>query len=44
VGIVLTIVQLAHRARAWPYALGTLVLCGLSCLLGMFGHFAAVGA
>jgi hypothetical protein len=44
VGIVLTIVQLARRARAWPYAIGTLVLCGLSCLLGMFGFFAAVGA
>jgi hypothetical protein len=23
---------------------GTLVLCGLACLLGMFGYFAAVGA
>ena len=44
VGIVLTIVQLARRARAWPYAVGTLVLCGLACLLGMFGYFAAVGA
>jgi len=44
VGIVLTIVQLTRRARAWPYAIGTLVLCGLSCVLGMFGYFAAVGA
>ena len=44
VGIVLTIVQLARRARAWPYAIGTLVLCGLSSVLGMFGYFAAVGA
>lgn len=42
-GIAVTIVQLVRRARAWPYAIGTLVLCGASCLLGMGGYILAVG-
>lgn len=43
VGIAVTIIQLVRRVRAWPYAIGAMVLCGLSCLLGMFGYVQAVG-
>jgi hypothetical protein len=43
IGTVVTIVLLGRRARAWPTAVATLVLCGLSCVLGMFGYFVAVG-
>ena len=43
-GTTLTIVSLVRRSRAWPYALGTLVLCAGACLLGIAGYIAAVGA
>ena len=42
-GVVATIVALARRVRAWPFAVGTLVLCGAACLLGILGYTAAVG-
>ncbi|MDT5360844.1 MAG: hypothetical protein QOC69_2606 [Mycobacterium sp.] len=44
VGLVVTIVQLVRRRLAWPFASGTLVLCGVICLFGGVGYFAAVGA
>jgi hypothetical protein len=44
VGLVVTIVQLVRRKLAWPFAVGTLVLCGVICLFGGVGYFAAVGA
>jgi hypothetical protein len=44
VGAVITIVALVRRKAAWPFALGTLFLCGMSCLIGLAGYFSAVGA
>ena len=44
VGLVVTIVQLVRRSPAWPFAVGTLVLCGVICAFGFVGYFAAVGA
>jgi hypothetical protein len=44
IGLVVTIVQLVRRGRAWPFAVGTLVLCGVICAFGFAGYFAAVGA
>jgi hypothetical protein len=44
VGLVVTIVQLVRRSPAWPFAVGTLVLCGMICAFGFAGYFAAVGA
>jgi hypothetical protein len=35
---------LIRRARAWPFAVATLVLCGSACVLGLLGYAAAVGA
>jgi hypothetical protein len=43
-GLVVTVVQLARRRPAWPFALGTLVLCGVICAFGFVGYIAAVGA
>lgn len=43
-GSVATIVALVRRKLAWPWAVGTMVLCGVSCLLGGVGYFSAVGA
>jgi hypothetical protein len=42
-GTVISIVQMVRRAKAWPWATGTLVLCGVACGLGMAGYIAAVG-
>jgi len=44
VGLVVTIVQLVRRSPAWPFAVGTLVLCGVICVFGFVGYFSAVGA
>ena len=44
VGLVITIVQLVRRSPAWPFAVGTLVLCGVICAFGFAGYFSAVGA
>jgi hypothetical protein len=42
-GTVVTIVALVRRARAWPWALGTMVLCGVGCALALAGYLTAVG-
>ncbi|MBJ7339150.1 hypothetical protein [Mycolicibacterium sp.] len=44
VGFAVTIVKLVRRRRAWPYAVGTFVLCVVACLVGVLGYFAAAGA
>ena len=44
VGSVVAIVQLVRRKPAWPFAVGMMVLCGVLCVLGLVGYFAAVGA
>jgi hypothetical protein len=44
IGLVVTIVQLVRRSPAWPFAVGTLMLCGVICAFGFAGYFAAVGA
>jgi hypothetical protein len=43
VGAVCTIVCLARRRRAWPFATATLVLSVGAELLGVVGYVAAVG-
>ena len=42
-GLVVTSVQLARRKLAWPFAVGTLTLCGVTLAAGAVGFFAAVG-
>lgn len=42
-GLTLTIVQLVRRGPAWPFAVGTLALCVVACVLGGFGYETAVG-
>jgi hypothetical protein len=42
-GITATIIRLTRRLRAWPVAVGTLVLTGIACVLGMAGYISAVG-
>lgn len=44
VGMVVTIIQLARRKRAWPFAAGTFGLCVLVLFFGVLGYSAAVGA
>ncbi len=44
VGTVVTIVRLVLRKAAWPFAIGTLLLCGVICLFGVAGYSSAVGA
>ena len=41
-GIITTIVRLATRKTAWPFAVGTLVLCAGAFLLGAIAYTAAV--
>lgn len=43
-GLMATIVQLVRRKRAWPFALGTLVLCMIALGCGVVGYSVAVGA
>ena len=43
IGLVVTIVALVRRSLAWPFAVGTLVLCGVICVFGGVGYAAAVG-
>jgi hypothetical protein len=43
VGSVLTIVALVRRKLAWPFAVGTMVLCAVICVLGGVGYSIAVG-
>ncbi len=42
VGLVVTIVALVRRRTAWPFGVGTLVLCVLVVFLGGVGYIAAV--
>lgn len=42
-GIVITIVRLIRRARAWPWAAGAFTLCVITCVIGFFVFSAAVG-
>ena len=42
-GTTVTIVRLVRRDRAWPFALGTLVLTAVACVAGIGGYLAAVG-
>jgi hypothetical protein len=41
-GTVATVLALVRRVRAWPFAVGTMVLCAACCLLGLLGYGAAV--
>jgi quinol-cytochrome oxidoreductase complex cytochrome b subunit len=43
IGLVITVVQLYRRKPGWPFAVGTLVLCGVACVCGMVGYAVAVG-
>ncbi len=42
VGVTVTIIQLVRRVRAWPYAVGALVLCAVSCVLALWGYTQAI--
>lgn len=42
-GVFVTVVQLVRKAPAWPFAVGTFVLCGLACVFGGVGYTAATG-
>jgi hypothetical protein len=44
VGLTVTIVALYRRARAWPFAIATFVLCLIAFVLGGVGYAVAVGA
>jgi cytochrome bd-type quinol oxidase subunit 2 len=43
VGLVLTVVQLHRRKASWPFAIATLVLCAIVCVVGGVGYALAVG-
>lgn len=43
IGAVVTIVRLAGRNRAWPFAVATLLLTAAACAAGIGGYIAAVG-
>jgi hypothetical protein len=43
IGLVVAIVAVVRRSLAWPFAVGTLVLCGVICVFGGIGYAAAVG-
>ncbi len=43
IGLVVTVIQLVRRKPAWPFAVGTFVLCGVAISLGAIGYSAAVG-
>jgi hypothetical protein len=43
VGIIVTVVVLVARKKAWPYAVGTLVLTLAALFFGGVGFYAAVG-
>ncbi len=42
-GLVATVIRLRQRATAWPFAMGTLVLCGLVAVIGSFAYTHVVG-
>jgi hypothetical protein len=41
-GIGLTVIRLARRLRAWPFAVGGLMLTAAACVLGLAGYTSAV--
>jgi hypothetical protein len=43
IGLVVTVIQLVRRTTAWPFAVGTLVLCVIAVGLGGVGYVMAVG-
>lgn len=43
IGLVITVVRLFRRKRAWPLAVATLVLCAIAVVLGGVGYVIAVG-
>ena len=43
VGMIVTIVQLVRRKLAWPFAVGTFVLCVVVLFFGGMAYSAAVG-
>jgi hypothetical protein len=43
IGLVVTVIQLLRRKPAWPFAVGTLVLCVVAVGLGAVGYAMAVG-
>jgi len=43
IGLVVTVVRLYRRQPAWPFAVGTLVLCAVAFGLGIVGYAVAVG-
>jgi hypothetical protein len=43
IGLVVTVIQLYRRKPAWPFAVGTLVLCAVAIGLGGVGYAMAVG-
>lgn len=42
IGTVITTIRLVRRSLAWPFAVGTLILCGMACVSGIFGYITAV--
>ncbi|MFG1932818.1 hypothetical protein ACGFK1_19560 [Mycobacterium sp. NPDC048908] len=43
VGMVVTVIQLYRRKPGWPFAVATLLLCGVAVVLGGVGYSIAVG-
>jgi hypothetical protein len=43
-GLTITIVRLYRRRLAWPFAIGTLVLCLFAFFVGGVGYAVAIGA
>ena len=41
-GIVFTIARLVGRQRAWPFAVGGLILTGAACVFALLGYTSAV--
>ncbi len=41
-GLIVTVVLLFQRKRAWPFAVGTFVLCAIAVFLGGVGYVMAV--
>lgn len=41
-GLILTIVRLARKRMSWPYSVGTLALCMITCAVGVAMYAAAV--
>ena len=42
-GLTITIIRLVRRKPGWPFAVATLVVCGVVLLAGFVGYIAATG-